>query len=72
MYRKDKGFDHLAVGMAVGIQQMVRADVGSAGVVFTLEPETGFKDVVVINAAPGLGQALVQGSITPDEYHVFK
>lgn len=72
LYRKDKGFDHLAVGMAVGIQQMVRADVGSAGVVFTLEPETGFKDVVVINAAPGLGQALVQGSITPDEYHVFK
>ena len=72
LYRNEKGFDHLAIGMSVGIQQMVRAETGAAGVIFTLEPESGFRDVVVINAARGLGQAIVQGTVTPDEYHVFK
>lgn len=72
LYRTEKGFDHLTIAMSVGIQYMVRAEQGSAGVIFTLEPESGCNDVVVINAAPGLGQALVQGSITPDEYHLFK
>lgn len=72
LYRNEKGFDHLAIGMSVGIQQMVRAETGAAGVIFTLEPESGFRDVVVINAARGLGQSVVQGTVTPDEYHVFK
>lgn len=72
LYRKEKGFDHFSIGMSVGVQLMVRADVGAAGVLFTLEPETGFKDLIVINAAHGLGSSLVQGTITPDEYHVFK
>jgi len=71
-YREEKGFDHLQVALSVGIQKMVRSDKGSAGVIFTLDTETGFKDVVVINAAWGLGENVVQGAVTPDEYVVFK
>lgn len=72
LYRKEKGFDHLSVGISVGVQQMIYADKAAAGVMFTVEPESGFKDVIVINAVHGLGEALVQGAVTPDEYHVFK
>jgi pyruvate,water dikinase len=71
-YREEKGFDHMQVALSVGVQKMVRSDKGSAGVIFTLDTETGFKDVVVINAAWGLGENIVQGAITPDEYVVFK
>jgi pyruvate, water dikinase len=71
-YREEKGFAHLDVALSVGIQKMVRADQGGAGVMFSLDTETGFPDVVVINAAWGLGENIVQGAVTPDEYRVFK
>jgi phosphoenolpyruvate synthase/pyruvate phosphate dikinase len=71
-YRESFGFDHFKVGIAMGVQKMVRSDLGASGVMFTLDTESGFKDVVVINATYGLGELLVQGMITPDEYMVFK
>ncbi|QWK19144.1 MAG: pyruvate, water dikinase [Hydrogenobacter thermophilus] len=71
-YRESFGFDHFKVGIAMGVQKMVRSDMGASGVMFTLDTESGFKDVVVINAAYGLGELIVQGAITPDEYMVFK
>ncbi len=71
-YRESFGFDHFNVGIAVGIQKMVRSDLGASGVMFTLDTESGFKDVVVINASYGLGELIVQGMVTPDEYMVFK
>jgi pyruvate,water dikinase len=72
VYRKAQGFDHLKVALSVGVQKMVRADLSGSGVMFTLDPETGFPDVVVINAAWGLGENVVQGTVSPDEYLVFK
>jgi len=71
-YRTEKGFDHLKTALSVGVQKMVRSDKASAGVMFSLDPETGFKNVVVINAAWGLGESVVQGLVNPDEYTVFK
>jgi pyruvate,water dikinase len=71
-YREDKGFDHLKVGLSIGVQRMVRSDLGSSGVMFTIDTETGFSDVVLINAAYGLGENVVQGTVNPDEYYVFK
>jgi pyruvate,water dikinase len=71
-YRVDKGFDHFKVALSVGVQRMVRADLGASGVMFSIDTETGFRDVVLINAAYGLGENVVQGSINPDEYCVFK
>jgi pyruvate,water dikinase len=71
-YRVDKGFDHFKVALSIGVQKMVRADLASSGVMFTLDTETGFRDVVLINAAYGLGENVVQGSVNPDEYYVFK
>jgi pyruvate, water dikinase len=71
-YREAKGFDHLKIALSIGIQKMVRSDKAGAGVMFTLDTETGFPQVVVINAAWGLGENVVQGSVTPDEYVVFK
>jgi len=71
-YRQDKGFDHFKVALSVGIQQMVRSDLGAAGVMFSIDTETGFKDMVLINAAYGLGENVVQGSVNPDEFYVFK
>jgi pyruvate,water dikinase len=71
-YRIQHGFDHLAVRLSIGVQQMVRADLGAAGVMFTLDPESGSPDVVVINSAYGLGEAVVQGQLDPDEFWVFK
>jgi len=71
-YRDHHGFEHLDVALSVGIQKMVRADKGGAGVAFTLDTETGFPNVVLINAAYGLGEAVVAGTVTPDQYVVFK
>ena len=71
-YRQAKGFDHMAVALSVGVQQMVRSDLGGSGVMFSIDTETGFKDVVVIDAAWGLGENVVQGAVDPDEYQVFK
>ena len=72
VYRNQHGFDHLAVRLSVGVQQMVRADLGAAGVMFTLDTESGSRDVVVINSAYGLGETVVQGQLDPDEFWVFK
>lgn len=72
MYRMEKGFDHMSVGISVGIQQMVRSDKAAAGVMFTLDTESGFKDVVVISSAYGFGETVVKGEVVPDEFHVFK
>ena len=71
-YRADKGFDHLKIALSIGVQRMVRADLGASGVMFTIDTETGFRDAVLINAAYGLGENVVQGSVNPDEYYVFK
>ncbi|GAA0288686.1 phosphoenolpyruvate synthase [Rhodovulum strictum] len=71
-YRRLKGFDHGQVALSVGVQRMVRADTGGAGVMFSLDTETGYPDLVLINAAWGLGENVVQGAVTPDEYQVFK
>ncbi len=71
-YRIDQGFDHQQVAISVGVQKMVRADKGASGVMFTLDTESGFRDVVFITAAYGLGENIVQGAVTPDEYYVFK
>jgi pyruvate,water dikinase len=71
-YRIHKGFDHMAVALAVCVQQMIRADLGTSGVMFTLDTETGFDGVVLINAAYGLGENVVQGTVSPDEFYVFK
>lgn len=71
-YRETKGFDHLDVALSIGIQLMVRSDRAGAGVMFSIDPETGFPDVAVISAAWGLGETVVQGSVDPDEYMVFK
>jgi pyruvate,water dikinase len=71
-YRADKGFSQLDIALSVGVQRMVRSDLAASGVMFTLDTETGFPDVVLINASYGLGEPIVQGSVTPDEYCVFK
>ncbi len=71
-YRTARGFDHFDVALSIGIQPMVRSDIASSGVMFTLDTESGFRDVVVINGAWGLGEAVVQGMATPDEWIVFK
>jgi len=71
-YRVDKGFNHFEIALSVGVQKMVRSDKGSAGVMFTIDTESGFKDVVEIDASYGLGEMVVQGKVTPDAYLVFK
>jgi pyruvate,water dikinase len=71
-YRSDKGFDHFQVALSVGVQRMVRSDLATAGVIFSIDTETGFRDVVLISAAYGLGENVVQGGVNPDEYYVFK
>jgi pyruvate,water dikinase len=71
-YRVDQGFDHFKIALSIGVQRMVRSDLASSGVMFTLDTETGFRDVVLINAAYGLGENVVQGSVNPDEFQVFK
>ena len=71
-YREAKGFDHMKVALSIGVQQMVRSDLGGAGVMFSIDTETGCDRIVLINAAWGLGENVVQGSVDPDEYQVFK
>ncbi|MCW8840222.1 MAG: phosphoenolpyruvate synthase, partial [Gammaproteobacteria bacterium] len=71
-YRVHQGFDHMDVALSIGVQQMVRADLGASGVMFSIDTETGFRDVVFITAAYGLGETVVQGSVNPDEFYVFK
>jgi pyruvate,water dikinase len=72
IYRQEKGFNHLRVALSIGVQKMVRADQAGSGVMFTIDTETGFREVAVINAAWGLGENVVQGTVNPDEYMVFK
>ncbi|MFH2028410.1 MAG: PEP/pyruvate-binding domain-containing protein, partial [Nanoarchaeota archaeon] len=71
-YRMDKGFDHFKVALSIGVQKMVRSDLAASGVMFSIDTETGFQDVVLINAIYGLGENIVQGRVNPDEYYVFK
>jgi pyruvate,water dikinase len=71
-YRAHHGFDHAAVALSAGVQQMVRSDVGASGVMFTLDTDSGFRDVVFITAAYGLGETIVQGAVNPDEFYVYK
>lgn len=71
-YRAARGFDHFEVALSIGVQPMVRSDLACSGVMFTLDTESGFRDAVVINGAWGLGEAIVQGMATPDEWVVFK
>lgn len=71
-YRVHQGFDHAQVALSAGIQKMVRSDVGSSGVMFTLDTESGFRDAVFITASYGLGEMVVQGAVNPDEFYVHK
>jgi pyruvate,water dikinase len=72
VYRIENGFDHFKVYLSVGVMKMVRADLASSGVIFTLDTETGFRDVVFVTGAYGLGENVVQGAVDPDEFYVFK
>ncbi len=71
-YREDNHFDHLTIALSAGVMNMVRSDLASSGICFTLEPESGFRDIIHISGSWGLGENIVQGSITPDEYYIFK
>ncbi|WP_027190575.1 phosphoenolpyruvate synthase [Fundidesulfovibrio putealis] len=71
-YRVDKGFDHFAIALSIAVQKMVRSDLASSGVMFSIDTESGFKDAVYITGAWGLGENVVQGAVSPDEYYVFK
>ena len=71
-YRHHKGFDHFRIGLSIGVQRMVRSDLAASGVMFSIDTETGFRNTVLINAAYGLGENVVQGAVNPDEYVVFK
>jgi pyruvate, water dikinase len=71
-YRIDQGFDHFKVALSIGVMKMVRSDLATSGVMFSLDSESGFRDVVLISAAYGLGENVVQGAVDPDEYTVFK
>ena len=71
-YRLDNGFDHFKVALSVAVMKMVRSDLGSSGVIFTLDTETGFRDVVFVTGGYGLGENIVQGAIDPDEFYVHK
>ncbi len=71
-YRVDKGFDHMSVKLSVGVQKMGRSDIGASGVMFTIDPDSGFDNAIVINGSYGLGEYVVQGKVIPDEFIVFK
>ncbi len=71
-YRIDHNFDHMDVALSIGVQKMIRSDLASAGVIFTLDTESGFRDVIYISGSYGLGEMVVQGSINPDEFYVHK
>ena len=72
VYRVHHGYDHVQVALSVGVQKMVRSDLAAAGVMFSIDTETGFANAVLVNAAYGLGESVVQGTVNPDEYYVFK
>ena len=71
-YRVDKGFDHFNIALSVGVQKMCRSDIGSSGVMFTIDTESGFKDVVLVHSIYGLGENIVQGKVNPDQFFIFK
>ncbi|MBW2965331.1 phosphoenolpyruvate synthase, partial [Candidatus Woesearchaeota archaeon] len=71
-YRVDKGFDHFKVALSIGVQKMVRSDIAASGVMFSIDTESGFKDVVFVTSAYGLGENVVQGAVNPDEFYVHK
>jgi pyruvate,water dikinase len=71
-YRVDKGFDHLSIALSIGVQKMVRSDLATSGVIFSIDTESGFKDAILITGSYGLGETVVQGSVNPDEFFVFK
>jgi pyruvate, water dikinase len=71
-YREDNGFDHSKIALSVGVQKMVRSDLACSGIGFTLEPESGFKDIIHLSGVWGLGENIVQGAVTPDEFFIFK
>lgn len=71
-YRVDKKFDHFSIALSVGVQKMIRSDVGSSGVMFSIDTESGFSNTVLINSIYGLGENIVQGKVNPDEFYVFK
>lgn len=71
-YRVDKGFDHFKIALSVGVQKMVRSDLASSGVMFSIDTESGFKNAVLIHSIYGLGENIVQGKVNPDEFYVFK
>ncbi|MFA6994806.1 MAG: phosphoenolpyruvate synthase [Patescibacteria group bacterium] len=71
-YRVDKKFDHFSIALSVGVQKMIRSDLGSSGVMFTIDTESGFRNTVLINSIFGLGENIVQGHVNPDEYYIFK
>jgi pyruvate,water dikinase len=71
-YRVDNGFDHMKVALSIGVQTMIRSDIASSGVIFTLDPDSGFEDVVLVSGSWGLGENVVQGSVNTDEFLVFK
>jgi pyruvate, water dikinase len=71
-YREDMGFDHLEVALSVGVQKMVRSDLAASGVLFTLDPESGHRGVILLTASWGLGEAVVQGQVVPDQFYVHK
>ena len=71
-YRVHQNFDHNLVALSAGVQHMVRSDIGASGVMFTLDTDSGFRDVVFVTASYGLGQTIVQGAVNPDEFYVYK
>lgn len=71
-YREDKGFDHFTVALSIGVQNMVRSDLASSGVIFSIDTESGFKDAVYITSIYGLGENIVQGAVNPDEFYIHK
>ena len=71
-YRVDKGFDHFKIALSVGVQKMIRSDLAASGVIFTIDTESGFNNVVLVNSIYGLGENIVQGKVNPDEFYVFK
>lgn len=71
-YREDKHFDHFSIGLSISIQKMVRSDKGASGVMFSIDTESGHKDMVLINSSYGLGENVVQGAVSPDEFYVHK
>ncbi|MBY0516904.1 MAG: phosphoenolpyruvate synthase [Bacteriovoracaceae bacterium] len=71
-YRQHKGFDHIKIALSIGIQKMVRSDLASSGVMFSIDTESGFKNAVLINSSYGLGENIVQGFVNPDEFYIFK